>query len=210
VQLRFRSELNSEEYVKQQGWLRATLSRCPVHARGGCGFRRHTAYERVEPPGTRIARYYCPKAHTTFSLLPDCLASRLSSTLSEVEQVADRVERRLETSGTMEAVAKEIRPDIGTQGALRWVRRRVSAVQKTLVICVGLLPSLLAGTARTLGGFRASLGTEAVLTELRERVAEDLRALPPPVGLGHRSARRSKAGIARQHRTGADRREPPS
>ena len=37
----------------------------------------------------RIARFYCRKGHTTFSLLPDCLASRLSSTLAAVEEVLE-------------------------------------------------------------------------------------------------------------------------
>jgi hypothetical protein len=34
-----------------------------------------------------VARWYCRKAHQTFSLLPDCLAARLSGALVEVETV---------------------------------------------------------------------------------------------------------------------------
>ena len=37
---------------------------------------RHGTYPRRTPTGMRIARYYCPTAHETFSLLPDCLATR--------------------------------------------------------------------------------------------------------------------------------------
>ena len=38
-----------------------------------------TAPTRAKTPrGTRIARWYCPQSHTTFSLLPDCLAARLA------------------------------------------------------------------------------------------------------------------------------------
>ena len=207
VQLRFPSGLTSEEYVKQQGWLQATLLQCPRHHEGDCGFARHGTYGRVEPEGMLIARYYCPKAHVTFSLLPDFLASRLSSTLSEVEGVVGQVEQRLEAGATLEVIAEEIRPDIETQGALRWIRRRVSAVRATLVICAGLLP--LAGTPRTLEGFRVTLGAEAVLPELRVLAAEHLHALPPPVGFGPRPIARSKTGNRRQHRTGADRRGPP-
>ena len=87
-------------------------------------FSRHTAYARVEPAGMLIARWYCEEGHTTFSLLPDCLALRLSSTLAAVEEVALAVERR---AGSMEALAAELRPDIEMQGAVRWVRRRVVA-----------------------------------------------------------------------------------
>ena len=38
------------------------------------GLARHGTYARKTPRGTRIARWYCPQSHTTFSLLPDCLA----------------------------------------------------------------------------------------------------------------------------------------
>lgn len=87
VQLRHESQLTSEEYVKQRAWESASLKRCPLHPAGGCGIARHTPYSRVEPPGMKVARAYCAEGHTTFSLLPDCLASRLSSTLAAVEEV---------------------------------------------------------------------------------------------------------------------------
>ena len=41
----------------------------------------------MTPVGTRVARSYCPESHTTFSLLPDCLAARLPGTLKELEAV---------------------------------------------------------------------------------------------------------------------------
>ena len=71
-----------------------------------------------------VARWYCEQGHVTFSLLPDCLASRLSSTPGAVEQVASAVEQR-ETS--IEVMAAKLWPDIEVQGAVRWVRRRVVA-----------------------------------------------------------------------------------
>ena len=54
---------------------------------GGCGFARHGTYPRKTPPGMRVTRYYCPTAHETFSLLPDCLASRFPSDLDDLERV---------------------------------------------------------------------------------------------------------------------------
>jgi hypothetical protein len=100
VQLRYACELTGEEYVSQGAWRKASLPRCPLHPKGGCGFARHGTYARVTPPGTQIARWYCPAGHRTFSLLPDCLAARLSGTLAEVEAVV----RAVEQAPSLEAV----------------------------------------------------------------------------------------------------------
>jgi hypothetical protein len=201
VQLRFETGLTSEEYVKQKAWQSASLERCPSHPAGDCGFARHTPYPRVEPPGTFIARWYCPESHTTFSLLPDCLASRLSSTLREVEEVAAAVEGADES---VERAAQRLRPDIGTQGAVRWVRRRVMAAALALVAVKGLRPDVLAGTEPTFESFRAVLGVEHVLPALRALTGAQLHSLPAPVGFGPRHG----GGDARPHRfqhgTGAD------
>jgi hypothetical protein len=89
VQLRYACALTGAHYVTQQAWEQASLPRCPLHPQGGCGLARHGTYRRVSPPGTRIACWYCRRGHRTFSLLPDCLAARLSGTLSEVEAVVD-------------------------------------------------------------------------------------------------------------------------
>ena len=93
VQLRFACELTGDEYVSQGAWQKASLPRCPLHPKGGCGFARHDTYARVTPPGTQIARWYCPTGHRTFSLLPDCLAARLKGTLAEVEAVVRAAEQ---------------------------------------------------------------------------------------------------------------------
>jgi hypothetical protein len=201
VQLRFATGLTSEEYVEQKAWKDASLSRCPLHPEGGCGFARHTAYERVEPPGAFIARYYCHKGHTTFSLLPDCLASRLSSTLAAVEQVAEAVAAINESR---ETVAELLRPNIGRQGAMRWVHRRVAAVRVALVTVMGLLPALLAGCELTLHAFRKALAVERVMPALREVACQHLPALPPPVGFGPRAVPRNKRRKPRQQKAGAD------
>ncbi len=201
VQLRFATGLTSEEYVRQQAWRSATLSHCPLHPKGGCGFARHTPYERVEPPGCLVARYYCPEGHTTFSLLPDCLASRLSSTLADVEEVVEAVESFDESR---EVLAELLRPDIGRQCALRWMRRRTRAVSALMVTVVGLLPSVLSGCERTLQAFRAALGATRALPALRERVADHLPYLPPPVGFGPRSTPRDRRPGPGQQEGGAD------
>jgi hypothetical protein len=204
VQLRFATGLTSEEYVKQEGWHFATLKQCPLHPRGGCGFARHTAYLRAEPAGALVARYYCPQGHTTFSLLPDCLAARLSSSLADVEVVCTAAA----TGGrSQEAIAEELRPGIQRQGAVRWMRRRVRAVTAALVAVIGLRPDVFAGRQPTVESLRKVLGVEHVLVALRETVAKHLAALPPPLGFGPRVTRGDPAVRQRQQKAGAD---PPS
>jgi len=105
-----------------------------LHLQGGCGFARHGTYPRVSPPGTRVARWYCPEGHRTFSLLPDCLAARLSGTLAEVEAVV----RAAEQAPTLEALCLQERLDIELPGALRWIRRRVQDVHGALHLIKGL------------------------------------------------------------------------
>lgn len=201
VQLRHDCQLTSEEYVKQKAWRSASLLRCPKHPAGGCGFARHTTYARVKPSGMHIARWYCPEAHVTFSLLPDCLASRLSSTLGEVERVADAVERR---AGSFEAVAEQLRPDIEVQGAVRWVRRRVVAAALALRALKGLRPDLFGKVAPTLGAVRAALGVDAVLAAVRALAGAQLAFVPPYVGFGARCAGGKAGRGPRQHEAGAD------
>lgn len=201
VQLRHASQLTSEEYVKQEAWKSASLERCPLHPEGGCGLAKHTPYPRVEPPGMFVARWYCAEGHTTFSLLPDCLASRLSSTLAAVEEVVVAVEQR-ETS--LEVVAQELRPEIEVQGAVRWVRRRVVAVAIALRVLKGLRPDVLSGVEPTLGNVRAALGVEEVLPAVRALAGAQLTGVPPYVGFGPRPMGGDTGRGRRQHEAGAD------
>ena len=150
----------------------------------------------------RVARFYCPKGRTTFSLLPDCLASRLSSTLAEVEQVV----LAAEAAPSLEHAAEQLRPDIETQGGVRWVRRRLGPVRVALLALATLLPVAL-GTAGvpTLTAVQASLGgASLVLVQLREIAGVQLRSLPPPLGLGPRTEPRRSRRNAFQHETGPD------
>ena len=200
VQLRSETGLTSEEYIRQQGWLTATLERCPVHPEGGCGIAGHGAYERKSPAGLWIPRWYCRQGHVTVSLLPDFAASRLSSSLDEVEDVAAAVQ----AATSLEAAASMLRPDIELPGAVRWTRRRVKGVRAVMVTVVGLLPEILAGIELTILAFRAALSVERVLPSLREVASGYLGQLPPPVGFGPRPMSRKKLRLLSQHRAGPD------
>lgn len=140
---------------------------------------RHGTYPRVDPPGTRIARWYCSQGHSTFSLLPDHLAARFPGTLTRIETVVAAVER----APSIEAAANALRPDEVTLAtALRWIRRRVRLVHTVLTIIVGLLPELCIGSSPTVQSFRLRLAGEAVLIALRGLTAIHLHALPAPLG----------------------------
>ena len=154
MQLRYECGLTGEEYVNQQAWCNASLTRCPLHPQGGCGFARHGTYQRLSPSGTLIARWYCPQGHRTFSLLPDCLAARLPGTLVEVEAVVKRVEQ----AGSLEAACSTLRLDIYLPGALRWVRRRVQAIHASLSALMGLMPERFSGCEPRLSCFAGHLG----------------------------------------------------
>jgi hypothetical protein len=156
-------------------------------------------------PGRRraqIARYYCPQGQTTFSLLPDCLASRLTGSLDEVEQVVVAAEQ----APSQERAAAALRPDITLPAALRWMRRRLLPVRATLVAMVTLLPELM-GLPPVLTDLRGHLGASRALVALREKASVHLSALGPPVGLGPRPHTRIPKRGSRQHKTGTD---PPA
>ena len=199
MQLRYACALTGAQYVNQRAWEQASLPRCPLHPQGGCGFTRHGTYRRVSPPGTRIARWYCPTGHRTFSLLPDCLAARLSGTLSEVEAVV----RTVEQAASLEAACRDLRPAIELPGVLRWVRRRVQAVHTALQALKGLLPERFP-CVPTLAAFAVCLGGTEVLVALRPIGEPFLQNLSNPLGF-HPSGRRG-AGLvsARQHHGGPD------
>jgi hypothetical protein len=200
VQLRFECALTGADYVTQQGWLSATLPRCPLHPDGRCGFARHGTYERVSPPGTRVARWYCPEGHRTFSLLPDCLAARLSGTLSEVEAVV----RAAEQAPSLEELCAHERLDIELPGALRWVRRRVQDVHGALHRIKGLSAETFVRVAPTVTAFGAQLQVADVLVALRGIAAAWLGELPKPLGFAPRRSRDRGALPCAQHRAGPD------
>ena len=203
MQLRFSTSLTSAEYVSEQGWQKASLERCPAHPEGGCGFSRHGTYPRVNPPGSLIARWYCPDAQQTFSLLPDCFAAKLPGTLDEVEAAVDQLEK----VGSQEAAVQRLRVEIELPGALRWLRLRAQAVDVSLITLKGLLPELFADCQPTLTSFREHLGVRSVLMELRRIGAAFLDVLPAPLGFRRRRKPGGKVKSAGQQSTGTD---PPA
>jgi hypothetical protein len=200
MQLRLATTLSAQQYVRQQAWKDARLDNCPLHPKGGCGFARHGTYPRKFPPDIKIPRWYCRKARQTFSLLPDFLASRLSGTLIEVEDVINKVEN----SPSQEAAAQNMRLDIELAGVLRWIRRRLFLVRCALSLMTELLPSVPAGCASSISSFRSALGVKYVLPELRIQASCYLHILPPPVGFGPRPVPKKIKKSRFQHQTGTD------
>jgi hypothetical protein len=203
VQLRHECPLSGEAYVARSAWRDASLAVCPRHPRGGCGLVRHGTYPRRTPAGMRIARYYCPTAHETFSLLPDCLASRFPGELTIVEAVVATVE----AARCVEAAADVLRPEITLASAVRWVRRRLMPVRRALLAVVTLRPDLFTSDAR-LGAVRLALATPSALMALRTHAAAHLATLPTPLGFHPRAARRDAPPSAAPHGMGADRAGP--
>jgi hypothetical protein len=151
----------------------------------------------------RVARWYCPAAQMSFSLLPDCLSSRLRGSLDDAERVVAASE-----SLGVEAAAQALRvEEIELPGALRWLRRRRRGVRSAMLALVTAMPGRL-GTVAEVRAIRAVLDTERALVALREIGADHLHALPPPIGLRPLCAARAGGEACFQHETGPDRPSP--
>jgi hypothetical protein len=126
LQIPLRTLSSVEAYIANQEWRDVRLPHCPLHPSGGCSFARHGSYARVRPQGMRIARWYCPEGHRTFSLLPDFLAARLPGLLVSIEHAVAAVF----SAKSMEAAADALRGlDVTLPSAVRWLRRRLRAVE---------------------------------------------------------------------------------
>ena len=177
----------ADRYVADRAWERAILGECPFHPQGGCGVRKLGTYRRVEPEGARVARFWCPRAGASISLLPAFLAARMRGTLDAVEAAVLAVEQ----SGSIAAAVEQVHPAdaeraIGPVCAQRSIRRRLRAVRAALLAVVTLLPDRLAGIAPTITALREALGTERVLVAVRCIAEPYLGALPTPLGLCNR------------------------
>jgi hypothetical protein len=199
VQLRYATNLPIEQYIDRKAWKDAKLDHCPLHPEGGCRFAKHGTYPRKSPEGVKIARWYCPDGCATFSMLPDCLCSRLSGTLIDVEDVIIQ----MESSPSQEAAADNIRLDINLPSALRWMRRRLFLIRITLMLLIDLVTSL-GDCQPTVSSFRSVLGIEFVLPRLRMLASPYLNSLPPPLGFGPRPEVKKLKKSHFQHKTGTD------
>ena len=205
MQLRYETGLTGEQYVRAKAWRDARLDRCPNHPHGNCSLARHGTYTRKTPRGTHIARWYCRESHTTFSLLPDCLAARLPGELDTLEAVVAHAE----FAASLTAAADELRRDtVELPGAMRWVERRVRLVHHVLSLVIGLLPERLARCIAEMGAVRARLDTDIALRTLRTLVDPQPRALPAPLGFQPHRLGATNRNRARQHKMGPD--PPPS
>ena len=94
--------------------------------------------------------------------------------------------------------------------AVRWLRRRVSAVHRVLATVIGLRPERFEGCAPTVASFRERLGTSRVLVALRGICARTSRARGASRLLGARPGQRPGASAATNNRRGqTHRRAPP-
>ena len=210
VQLRLPSKLTSEEYIKREAWLDASLrlTSCPKHQGGGCGFRACGVYERKRPRGLRIARWYCPMEHRTFSLIPDFAAARVGSTLVEIENAVVHFDAEVASGQTVQSAACVLRPDVEPAGAVRWSRRRRAWVSAAIAVLVGVVPELLADVELNVSAIRAALGCDCVLVRAREIIATQLASTPMPLGFAPPFRRQVKRSRARAQKMGPD--PPPS
>ena len=86
-------------------------------------------------------------------------------------------------SDLAQAAARQARPGrhISDRGAeRRWIRWRAECVHRLLAIVIGLFTELLQGVAPEIAAFRARLGTESVLTDLRRPPRAPAAARPIP------------------------------
>ncbi len=199
MQLRYATNLAVDQYIDRKAWRDAKLDYCPLHPKGGCRFAKHGTYPRKFPDGVKIARWYCPDGSATFSMLPDCLSSRLPGTLVEVENIINQIEK----SSSQEAAAENIRLDISLPSALRWMRLRLFLIRLTLTLLIDLVTSL-GDCQPTVSSFRSVLGIEFVLPRLRMLASPYLDILPPPLGFGPRPEAKKSKKYHYQHKTGTD------
>jgi hypothetical protein len=176
MQIRYRVNVSASEYNDQKLCEKAELKQCPIHPEGGCGIRRHSTYTRKWPIKLKIPCWYCRKGHTLISLLPDFLASRLSGTLKDVEEVVLEAQK----CPTLESAADKIRPDIELPGAVRWLRRRIKYVAKILTLSAGILPQF---GFKSLKQLQKTFKVNVVLPHLREILETHLHKLPHIIGL---------------------------
>jgi hypothetical protein len=167
-----------------------------------CRLNGHGTYTRKLPVPCPIARKYCSRAQTTFSLLPEFFASGLPGTLDELEQAVATDE----AAPSHLQAAEELRPAesldaVTLPAAMRWLWRRRVLVVAMLTVAVTLLPELR-GSAPTVTEVRARLGTGRALVALRRKLEAQLGCVPRPLGFGPHPRRRLVRVGPHQHAMG--------
>lgn len=191
MQMSLHTASSAELYIANHEWRAAALARCPLHPQGGCSFARHGSYARVTPSGLRVARWYCPEGHRTFSLLPDFLAARLPGLLDTIDACVAAVH----SAKSVESAADGVRgPEVTLPGAICWLRRRVRAVRTGLAAVADLMPELSVGIGQA--GFLRGLRRSLPMTVLA--------CTPAPLGFGART-QIGHAHVRNQHEVGPDR-----
>lgn len=201
VQVRLRTELTAEQYISGEQWCNAKF--WPSELQPGRGFRRHGTYSRRKPTGLHIARWYNRQKHVTVSLIPDFAAARVSSSLAEIENVVDEVERT-RADMSLEHIAASLRPELVLPSAVRWLRRRVRWVDVALRTLKSLAADKLTDCTLSLAAFRLRLNVGCVLVQAREITAKNLGRFPAPVGFAHLPNRGNRHRDRAQHKAGAD------
>jgi hypothetical protein len=204
VQVRLRTELTVERYITGQQWRNAIF--LPHELQTKNGWRRHGNYLRRKPAGLRIPRWYNRDKRITVSLIPDFAATRVSSSLGEIEDVVDEAER-LRADMSLEHVAARLRPDLVLPSAVRWLRRRRRWVGVALRTLKGLAADKLSDCALSVAAFRLRLNVDCVLVRAREIAAKNLRRFPAPVGFAALPKPDQRPNRRAQHKAGAD---PPA
>ena len=120
LQVRFPTSLTDEEYVSQRAWNLATAPDCPWCRPGTCELAPHGFYARVQPAGTRVRRFRCPRQGRTVSLLPDCLSVRVTGSLEALEAAV----RVAEGAASRGAAVEQARAAVDTQVTLDAAFRR--------------------------------------------------------------------------------------
>jgi hypothetical protein len=180
MQILYETGLTAKEYIEQRAWEQATLDRCPFHPKGGCSFAKHGTYSRKFPEFFLIARWYCPEAHRSVSLLPECFACRFPGTLNDIEEAVASTA----SYASHEQAAAELRPDITLPSALRWLRRRLKHVIEILTTVKGIIGMTC---PPALASWRHYYATQNLLQHLRLLMIDHLHALPPILGFRPRS-----------------------
>ena len=199
MQIPLRTLSSVDGYVGNREWRDARLSGCPLHPSGGCSFARHGSYARVTPRGLRIARWYCPEGHRTFSLLPDFLAVGLSGLLAAIDDSITVAA----SAKSMEAAADALRgPDVTLPSAVRWLRRRIRAVRTALA---HVAPEMVIGALARESAPEIDLDKGRVLLALRRSLSpQNLNSIPAPLGFRSASGMGWPRDSNGQHELGPD------